>query len=299
MQINWQKYVTHPLQGLIVHTLFFFVRLLPLDVASWLGGKIARTIGPRLSLSKVARQNLTRAFPEKTEDEIEKIIPDMWENLGRVAFEFPRVTELDIFGDHSRVEVVNGHYLTQFATDGKSGIFFSGHLANWEVPPLAAVQNDPSIPIHLIYREPDNPFMRNLFAKRLPSEDSGLIPKGAKGARMAMSALKEGKHLAMLVDQKMNDGIAVPFFGRDAMTAPAIAQFALKYDCPVVPVQIIRTQGARFKLIFYPPVEIEKTGNRKDDIYRFMCVVNGYLEGWIRQEPGQWLWVHRRWPKEG
>lgn len=101
----------------------------------------------------------------------------------------------------------------------------------------------------------------------------------------------------MLVDQKMTDGIAVPFFGRDAMTAPALAQFALKYDAPIIPVRSERLEGARFRITFYPELKTPKTGDRHADILAIMTNVNASMESWIRERPEQWLWLHRRWPK--
>jgi KDO2-lipid IV(A) lauroyltransferase len=95
----------------------------------------------------------------------------------------------------------------------------------------------------------------------------------------------------------MGDGIAVPFFGRPAMTAPALAQLALKFDCPVVPARVVRLNGVQFQLIVYPPLEIIKTGNRQQDALALMTQVNAMIEGWIRERPEQWLWLHRRWPK--
>jgi len=100
----------------------------------------------------------------------------------------------------------------------------------------------------------------------------------------------------MLVDQKMNNGIAVPFFGRPAMTAPALAQLALRFDCPVVPARVVRLNGAHFQLIVYPPLEVAKTGDREHDTLTLMTQVNTMIEGWIRERPEQWLWLHNRWP---
>lgn len=94
----------------------------------------------------------------------------------------------------------------------------------------------------------------------------------------------------------MNDGIAVPFFGRPAMTAPALAQFALRFDCPVVPARVERLGGARFRLTIQPPLEIQKSGDRQADVLAAMTEVNRIIEGWVRDRPDQWLWLHRRWP---
>ncbi len=112
-----------------------------------------------------------------------------------------------------------------------------------------------------------------------------------------LAAMKEGRHIAMLVDQKQNDGIAVPFFGRDAMTGPALASFALRYDCAVVPVRVERTIGARFRIIAEKPLALPRSGDAAADMLAIMTQVNGVLERWIRQRPDQWFWVHRRWPE--
>lgn len=294
---TYQKYIAHPLQGLLAHMMFFLMGLIPVDAASAFGGWIARKIGPRLDVHKLARENLQLAFPEKPESEIESILVDMWDNLGRVGFEFPHIAKMNVYNQPDRFEIVGGKNIDLLRDDNQCGIFFSGHLANWEFCALGPAQRTPCVPVQLIYREPDNPWMRKLFARRKPTPECGLLPKGTKGAKQALMALKNGDHLAMLVDQKMNDGIAVPFFGRDAMTAPAIAQFALKYNCPVVPVRIERIKGVRFRITFFEPMQLPNTGNRKDDIQAIMVEVNKKLEDWVRERPAQWLWVHRRWPK--
>jgi KDO2-lipid IV(A) lauroyltransferase len=101
----------------------------------------------------------------------------------------------------------------------------------------------------------------------------------------------------MLVDQKMNDGIAVPFLGRPAMTAPAVARFALKYRCPVIPARVQRVKGAHFRMTFYPPLDLPNSGDVKADTLAMMTAVNDLIGSWIREAPGQWLWLHRRWPE--
>ncbi|MBI1985745.1 MAG: lauroyl acyltransferase, partial [Rhodospirillales bacterium] len=116
------------------------------------------------------------------------------------------------------------------------------------------------------------------------------------GARLLLKSLKEGKHLGMLVDQKMNDGIPVKFFGRDVMTAPALAELALRFDCPVVPARVVRLKGARFKLVIEPPLKLVRTGDHEADVVANMAQVNALIEKWVRDTPEQWLWLHNRWP---
>jgi len=292
----FQKYIVYPTQGILAHGLTFLMGLIPLDVASSVGGWLARTIGPHLKVSQCATDNLTQAFPNKTADEIATIVKGVWDNLGRVAFEFAHVPKINIYEHPDRFEIVGIENINLLRDDGQCGIFFSAHMANWEFSPLGCAQHTPALPVHSFYREPNNPWTRSLFAKRIP-EGSGVIPKGAQGAREALKLLKSGGHLALLVDQKLNNGIPVPFFGRDAMTAPAMAQFALKFDCPIVPMRIERLKGARFKLTFFPPIEVQNTGERQADVLAIMTKVNETLENWIRERPEQWLWLHRRWPK--
>ncbi|MEL0106890.1 MAG: lipid A biosynthesis lauroyl acyltransferase [Rhodospirillaceae bacterium] len=283
----------HILEALALYVLFILMRMLPLRTASAMGGALARTFGPLLGATKTARRNLKKTFPEKSDIEIDDIIKKMWDNLGRTIFEYPHLDQFKFDGPDANVEVVRNELIVQLRDDNKPGIFFSGHFANWEVLALAAMNE--GIPIHLIYRAPNNPYVENVFRQRQVGRGE-LIPKGSEGARQAIKLLNGGGHLGMLVDQKMNDGIPIPFFGRDAMTAPALAQFALKFDMPVLPVQIERIEGVRFRITCYPPLPIRKTANRQDDIKAAMTNVNKIMETWARQNPEQWLWIHNRWP---
>jgi KDO2-lipid IV(A) lauroyltransferase len=113
-----------------------------------------------------------------------------------------------------------------------------------------------------------------------------------------LRAMGRGDHMAMLVDQKMNDGIAVPFLGQEAMTASAIAELAYRFDCPVVPARVERLKGAHFRVTIEPPLEKPATGIREQDVKHLMTMVNDRLGAWINQRPEQWLWVHNRWPAE-
>lgn len=289
---QFKKYVSWPLQGVVAYMAYGFFSMLPIGTASAIGGAIGRTIGPKLGQTKKARRNLTRAFPEKSEGEINQIIHDMWDNLGRCIGEVPHIHDLVIGGP--RLEVVGLENGLKLKDDGKPGVFFAGHIGNWEVAMLLARAMD--LPMMCVFRAPDNPWTKKLFDRARKGFLGEMVEKGSQGARKLTAFLRKGGHAAMLVDQKMNDGIAVPFFGRDAMTAPALAQFALKYDCPVVPVRLERLEGAHFRLTFYPALEVTQTDDRQADILRIMTDVNSTLEGWIRERPAQWLWLHRRWP---
>jgi KDO2-lipid IV(A) lauroyltransferase len=269
---------------------------LSMDAASGLGSWIARRLGPRLRVHRLARHNLERAFPEKSAAEIDRILDDMWDNLGRVCGEFPHIGKLKIYNDR-RFTVDGVEHIDRMREDDQPGIFFSPHLGNWELSGYAVIQRGPFSPIAVVYRAANDPaaeWLLQFGRKRLGAE---LIRKGPQGARRLIEILRAGGHVGILPDQKMNDGIAVPFFERPAMTAPAIAQLAIKFGCPVMPGHVVRIgRSARFRLIADPPIPLPNSGDRHADIVALTTTINQVMEGWIREHPGQWLWVHRRWP---
>jgi KDO2-lipid IV(A) lauroyltransferase len=269
---------------------------LPLAVASALGAALARLIGPRLGASGRARRNLAAALPELAAPQVERVIGGMWDNLGRVAAEYPHLRRIRIFAADGPVDTVGLEHLDAVIAAGRQAIIFSGHLGNWEILALAAGQY--GIDVAQIYRALNNPLVDRIVARLRGQGETGgeFIAKGAVASRRALAALRRGAHLALLVDQKLNEGIAVPFFGRPAMTAPALARLALHFDCAVLPARVERLRGARFRLTIEPPLPLPCSGNRNADIAALMLTVNRTLERWIRERPEQWFWVHRRWP---
>src|SRR5579864_3300571 len=280
--------LTHALEGAVAIAGYSFFEFLPLDWASGLGGFLARKLGPRLGLNKRARRNLSRAMPELSPDDIERIIAGMWDNLGRLVAEYPHLGAYRVYDGDGRVEIVGAENIRAQAAPGKHAIFFSGHFGNWEVAPLAVTQA--GLGTVEIYRAVNNPLVDRLINRARSVIGSELVPKGTVAARRAIAAIQEGRHIAMLVDQKMNDGIAVPFFGRDAMTAPALARLALRYDCVVLPCRVERVRGATFHFVADPPIPLPRTGDSQVDVQQLMTAVNAAVEGWVRRRPEQWFW---------
>lgn len=291
----FKRYVLYPLQAILVFGIYSVFWILPVAVASAIGGIIGRTLGPMLSVTSTASANLKKAFPEKSDSEINQIIRRMWDNLGRTAAEYPHVSRMDTLAPAGRVVVERGDVYEALREQSGPCIIFSGHFANWELLPASAAQR--GLRTVLVYREANNPLVSWLYSRRKGHVDASIAPKGSKGARILFKAMKEGKTLGMLVDQKMNDGIPVPFLGRDAMTAPALAELALRSDCPIVPARVVRIDGATFKVIVEEPLAVIKTGDKKHDVAALMLQVNQRMESWVRAHPEQWLWVHSRWPK--
>ena len=292
------KNILYFLEGIPVFLLYFFFLAMPPSVASSIGGKFLSVIGPRLKKNQIAKKNIKKAFPDKGDKEVDTIISCMWENLGRVAAEYPHLKKFDLYNTSSlkdlSVKVFGKQYIDQQRDDQKPGIFFSAHLGNWEINAMSAVQK--GLPLTVVYRKPNNPFSDFLVKKARSHITDSFAAKGKDGARKAIKVLSQGGHLAMLVDQKMNDGISVPFFGINAMTAPAIAELAIKFNCPIVPARVKRIKGTKFEMRLYPPIKIPASSSKKERVHKTMVQVNKIIEAWIREAPEQWLWVHDRWP---
>jgi len=293
VEVRRSPKLVHWLQALGSAVGFGVLGLLPLDWASALGGWLARRIGPHLGISKRARLNLNRALPALSDAEAERIIVGMWDNLGRVAAEYPHLRKIRVLEPGGRVETRGFEHVDRAVAAGRRMIIFSGHFANWEIAMLAAVQY--GISVAQIYRAANNPLVDRMIT-RFRGKGGELIPKGTVAARRAIAALRRGAHLTMLADQKMNDGIPVPFFGRPAMTAPALAALAVRFDCDVLPARVERLAGARFRLTIFPPLPLPRSSDHHADVVALMTRVNQTLEAWVQDRPAEWFWLHRRWP---
>jgi len=283
------KKIRYMVEAFFTALLFRAFRALPLDISSWLGSIIGQAVGPFFSANRIAKANIGATFPELTPFARAKILRRMWAHLGRIAAEFSSLP-----GDRltSRIIISGTEHLPK---NNGAALFVSGHIGNWEL--LYPMAFDRSIPIAIVYRHINNPIIDTIVIEVRKTHATTLVRKGMKGAVDLLKALKRGESVAMLVDQKMNGGIPVKFFGREAMTAPAIAELALKYDLPIIPVRVIRTHGAHFKGLVYPTLDFKKTDNHEHDVAAMMLAINQMLEGWIREYPEQWFWVHKRWPK--
>ena len=271
--------------------------LLPLPIASCIGGMIASTLGPLLPINARARNNLRLALPDLSHTESRRIQKKMWENLGRVVAEYPHLKKYRACPNSKYIETVGDSHLSLIKNQPTGALMFTGHIGNWEVSGIPIIQY--GIPIAFVYRAPNNYYVDYILRRaRSKSITSNGIPKGILGARKIVEQVKSNGYTAMLVDQKMNDGVSIPFFGSEAMTAPALAQLAIKYDLPIFPVRVERVKGCHLRITIYPKLEITKTGNIEQDIIYTMTKVNLILEEWIRERPGEWLWIHNRWPKD-
>jgi KDO2-lipid IV(A) lauroyltransferase len=262
-------------------------------------GRITRLIGPRLREQKIARANLTAAFPEKSSEEIETILAGVWDNLGRVGAEF---AHLDHIWEHdpahpedSRIEIeTRTHELfAQLRLDNKPALIFASHLGNWEMPALAAVAH--GLDATILYRRPNIASADRIIQEIRRVKMGTLVPAGRDAPLKLAEALQNGEHVAMLVDQYLTNGVDVTFFGRKTKANPMLARLLRQVECPIHGVRIIRLPGHRFRAELSEEVKPVRDASGKIDIQGTMQAVTSVVEGWIREYPDQWLWLHRRW----
>lgn len=271
-------------------------RLLGLKASSAVGGWIGRNIFYRVrGIMNRARENLRAAFPEKTPDEIEAIVIEMCDNLGRTVSEYAHLAKFSMQGRNPRLEVANIEAAHAAMARGKGVMFFSGHFANWEMMPFVARQA--GFEGGEVYRPQNNPIIdRWLVNQRIANGPADQIAKGPAGTRKIFTLLRRGKAIFLLTDQKTNEGIAAPFFGREAMTTPAPAMLALKLGAVLLPASNERLPGSRFRMTVHPPIQFTPTGDQDRDVHALTCLINDMVETMVRYRPSQWLWIHRRWP---
>ncbi|MCC8371647.1 MAG: lipid A biosynthesis lauroyl acyltransferase [Rickettsia endosymbiont of Pseudomimeciton antennatum] len=263
---------------------------------------LARKVGPLLPVNKVARENIqnilgNNLYTNEGSINSQAIVNQVWDNFGSFIGEFPYVNKMSEEELSRRVEISGLENIIEFQRLHQPFLLFTGHFANWDFALKIINKFYPKFAI--IYRRLNNPYVDKLINNTRTRGDIKLIPKGSKGARELISAIKSGYAIGMLVDQKMNNGIEVPFLGQPAMTAQAIAKIALQFSYPIIPLQVVRTNSnnSYFKIIIHPPIELQKTNNNKTDCYNIMVTINQILGNWVKENPGQWFWFHNRWKK--
>lgn len=285
--------------GLLVRAVFALLRLLGPDRGPRIGAFLARRLGPLTSANRIARENIAAAFPDKSEAERAAILAEAWDNLGRVACEYvhmDRIWDFDL--DRPMVGRITATPETialynRLRDDGKPAIVFSAHLANWELPAIAAARH--GIDSAVLYRTPNSPAVAQEILRLRRDSMGTLVAAGMSAPFKLAKALERGQHVGMLVDQRFGRGPRVPFFGAEAPANPLLAELAARFDCPVHGARCIRLPDGRFELELTEEIPLPRDAAGRVDIQAATAAVNAVIEGWIREHPGQWLWMHRRW----
>jgi Kdo2-lipid IVA lauroyltransferase/acyltransferase len=270
----------------------------PIKTAN-LFGRITRSIGPMLREQRIGRANLTAAFPEKSSEEIETILAGVWDNLGRLGAEFAHIDHIwehdPAHPEDSRIEIQpRTHELfAQLRLDGKPALIFTAHLGNWEMPAVAAVEH--GLDAAILFRRPNSASANRIIEELRGGKMGTLIAAGRDAPLRLADALQKGQHVAILVDQYFTNGVDVTFFGRKTKANPTLARLLRQIECPIHGVRIIRLPGHRFRAELSEEVKPVRDASGQIDVQGTMQAITSVVEGWIREYPDQWLWLHRRW----
>jgi len=284
--LNWR------LEAVAFKALFAFLRALGVEGASGFGGKLLRGLGPLTGTHKTVTRNLRIAFPNMDPAERDRLAVDQWEQTGRTFAELAVMDRLT--PESGRIDIVGLERLHAVRDSGKPVVLISGHLANFEV--MAAVIMAAGVPCQVTYRAANNPYVDALI--RQSRERYGIklfAPKG-NGTRELMAGMKRGESIALLVDQKYNQGPEVEFFGQPVNASPGAARLALKFGTVMQPLSVTRLPGVRFRVTAHEPIAVPDTGDKAADVLAGIQAVNRFVEDRVREHPVDWFWVHKRWP---
>jgi Kdo2-lipid IVA lauroyltransferase/acyltransferase len=263
-------------------------------------GAFMRKIGPLFKEHRIGREQLRAAFPEKSNTEIEKILGGVWDNLGRIAIEFAHLDEFCVEGFGRQTPDVityppeSKDRYDWITKSGKATIGFAAHLANWELPGVGAKLI--GVKSAVLYRRPNIGAVSDVIVKLREPLMGELIPTGLDAPVKLARLLQSGIHVGMLADQHYSKGVEVNFFGRPCLANPLIAMLARQTELPIYGMRVVRKlDGNSFWGEVSDPVEPARDKSGRIDIKGTMQAVTAVIEGWIRQYPEQWLWLHRRW----
>jgi KDO2-lipid IV(A) lauroyltransferase len=259
---------------------------------------LMRKAGPRLKEHRIGRDNLRAAYPEKSDAEIETILSGVWDNLGRVAAEFVHLDELR-FGDGTAPAQVmlspeTAVRYQQVRAAGRPVIAFAAHLANWELPAVAV--KSLGFPSAILFRLPNIRAIGDAIVKLRAPLMGDLIPTGLDAPVRLARLLQSGVPVGMVVDQHYSKGVEVTFFGRRCKANPLIAQLASRTGAVIHGVRVVRLPDRNsFWGEFTEEIPAPRTADGSLDIAGTMQAITAVIEGWVREHPEQWLWLHRRW----
>jgi KDO2-lipid IV(A) lauroyltransferase len=294
---NWLRIANYWLIAQLAIGVLSLLRLVPPDRALNFADRLGRWVGPKVGRHRVAVDNLRKAFPEKSEAEVQQIASDMWANMTRLAVEYIFLDTLFDFDPDAktvgRVEVIGVERFREMAAEKKPRITLTGHVGNFEM--LAIAGTVYGLNAAFMFRPPNNPFLARYIMKARSAGIGNLLASRRGVAFTLARILENNGTIGVLVDQKFQRGIRTTFFGRECETSPLVPKLARQYDCDVYPARCIRLPGNRFRLELEPKLELPRNEQGEIDAKATAQLLNDIVERWVREHPGQWMWFHKRW----
>ena len=284
------KLIKYFFQFLLIMIFFLIFKILGYRISSNFGGKLFEIVGPLFRSKQLIHSNILKAMPNSNMKNIKNITKLMWNNYGRVFAEYVFIKNFRYGKLNSRIEIEGQDILDKIKKFNKQVVFISGHFANFELMALHLEKS--GIPLSTIYRPLNNIFLNKIMERiRNKYICEKQIKKGIGGMKKLIKLKKDNYSTALMIDQRVSEGIKSNFFNKEAFTTTIPSQLVKKFKIPVVPIFIERIDNINFKIIIKEPISFTE----EDSIKKITDELNIILEKMILQKPGQWIWSHNRW----
>ena len=283
------------IEGGVAGAVVALSRRLSPDTSSSAGRRLMRWLGPHLDKSSKLRDNMAIAFPDKSAAEIDTLVRDAWGNIGAVVGELPHLSRIQKEAAQ-RIEYVDKGDAAVFKSSDNMAVFVSAHLANWEVASASIIAR--GVPLIGIYTPMANPWLDKIICSARDAMNLLTVPRDG-AVRKLVREIRQGRSVGLLVDQRVDSGEPVAFFGHQMLTSTTPAQLALRFGCELIPVQVQRLEGARFRVIFHQPVTADDAdASEQEKIMQMTRKISVLFEAWISERPHEWMCSKRRWDKK-
>ena len=284
------KNIKYFFQFIFIIIFFSLFKLLGLRISSAIGGKIFEIIGPLFRSTNLIHSNIKKAFPDINLKDLNNITKLMWNNYGRVFAEYMFIKDFRTDRSSSKIKIEGQEILDKIKREGKPVVFISGHFSNFEL--MAMHIEKSGIKLSAIYRPLNNIFLNKIMERiRKKYICKNQIKKGIGGMKKLINLKKDNYSTALMIDQRVSQGIVSNFFNHKALTTTVPAQLVKKYRIPVVPIFIERINDINFRIVIKNPVNFNNDLSIKDITER----LNRILEQMILFKPEEWIWSHNRW----
>jgi len=278
------------LQFILIFVLFSLYKIIGLKAASYISAVLFKALGPIFRSKKIIHANISKALPNLNEFEKNKIINEMWCNYGKIFAEYMFIKEFRNGKFSKKITIENQKILEKIKNDPSPVIFISGHFNNFEL--MAMHIEKSGIKLSAIYRPLNNKFLNPLMERiRVQYICKNQIKKGSAGTRKLVSNFKNGQSVALMIDQRVSEGIKSKFFDNPALTTTIPAQFVKKFKTKIVPIYIERLKNDNFNIKIHNPINFSEN----ETLDTITLRLNKILEKMILHNPNQWIWTHNRW----
>ena len=278
------------IQAIIIFLFFFIFKIIGLNISRKISSKIMQKLGAFFRSKEVIEKNFSYALPNLSLEEKNMIINNMWSSYGKILAEYIFIKKYRFSKNNSRIQVIGQDIINEIKSNNEKVIFFSGHFDNFEL--MAMYLEKSGLDITAVYRPLNNiflnPFMEKIRTRYICKKQ---VKKGLAGTKQILKNFKNGSSIALMIDQRVSQGIRNDFFGKKALTTTIPAQFVKKFKCRTVPIYIERDKNNNFKIEIFDPISF----SNNETIETITSKLNKKLEGMILHNPNQWIWTHNRW----